>query len=152
MGQPVVKMIGFDATEGHRTKSGGTFPVTKQQRQTYDIQFPLRDWGWNRDKCKRVIDKAGLPVPVKSACFMCGASKLHELYDLDIRQLTKAVEIEETYINGKHWRTEDHPAGPSTVIGLGRKFRWAPILAERLDNEIATNVPLAQSQRQLELF
>jgi hypothetical protein len=41
--------------------------------------YPLREWGWDRDECKRQIRMAGLGVPPKSACFYCPATKPDEL-------------------------------------------------------------------------
>lgn len=132
----VHKYIGFDATEHHRIKHGGsTYGVKSAEgrhkllQQAYSVEYPLREWGWDRDRCKREIIAAGLPVPVKSACFCCPASKLHELHTLDLAQLKTSVRMEEGYRAGKHYRPD------STTIGLGRKFRWAPILSERMDDE-----------------
>jgi hypothetical protein len=157
MGQQVVKYIGFDATENHRVKSGGpTFAVMAKQREVYDIQYPLRQWGWDREECKRVIAAEGLPVPDKSACFMCPASKRHELYELDLPQLETAVRMEETYRHGKHWRTAAHPRGASTTVGLGRKWRWSSVLAERLsdrmDEAMNASITFEAAERQLRLF
>jgi hypothetical protein len=116
-------------------KNGGsTYGISSGEKKhrklqdVYSIEYPLREWGWDRDECKRQITAAGLPVPVKSACFCCPASKKPELYELDLEQLKTAVHIENTYRSGKHFRPD------STVIGLGRKFQWAPYLAERLDD------------------
>lgn len=134
-GREVGVLIGFDATEGHRVKSGGTYGIKSTEKKhsklqkVYSIQYPLREWGWDRDRCKREIDAVGLPVPVKSACFCCPASKRPELYELDLRQLTTAVRMETGYRQGKHFRPD------STTVGLGRKFEWGPILSERLDDE-----------------
>jgi hypothetical protein len=66
-----------------------------------------------------VIAKAGLPVPAKSACFMCPSSKRHEIESLpsDLYQLS--VKLEENYQSGKHWRGED-----AKVTGLGRGKSW----------------------------
>lgn len=127
-------MIGFDATEGHRVKSGGTYGISSTEKKhkglqsVYDIQYPLRDWGWDRDKCKSEIRKAGLPVPVKSACFCCPATKKAELPLLDIDQLRTAVRMEENYLAGRHFRPD------STTIGLGRRWAWRPYLSERMDD------------------
>lgn len=41
--------------------------------------YPLREWGWDREECKRQIRMVGLPVPPKSACFFCPATKPDEL-------------------------------------------------------------------------
>ena len=128
-------MIGFDATENHRIKSGGTYGIKSTEKKhkglqkVYKVEYPLREWGWNRSRCKQEIHAAGLPVPVKSACFCCPASKRPELYELNLPQLSAAVRMETNYRNGKHFRAD------STTVGLGRRFQWGPILSERLDNE-----------------
>src|SRR5215468_4909221 len=78
----VVKAIGLDANEEHRlTWSRSIKPKAKQSRESWLDQhyfvywYPLMEWGWDREHCKRVIADAGLPIPVKSACFFCPASK-----------------------------------------------------------------------------
>jgi hypothetical protein len=88
----------------------------------YDVRYPLREWGWDRDECKRQIDAAGLPVPVKSACFFCPASKQDEIHGLpsDLYQLSATME--DGYKNGKHWRGDE-----SSTVGLGRKFSWRDV-------------------------
>lgn len=61
----------------------------------------------DRAACIRTIADAGLPVPVKSACFFCPASKRDE-----IEQLAKdepklhmlALEMERRYRAGQHFR------------------------------------------------
>ena len=80
------------------------------------------DWGWDRAACKQAISDAGLPIPVKSACFMCPASKKQEIENLpsDLYQLS--VDLEANYRDGKHWRGDD-----ATVVGLGRKFAWSEV-------------------------
>jgi hypothetical protein len=37
--------------------------------------YPLTEWGWTRERCEAVILGEGLPLPMKSACWMCPASK-----------------------------------------------------------------------------
>ena len=109
-------------------KGGGTFVTSeKKDGEKYDIQYWLREWGWDRARCEQEIDAAGLPVPVKSACFMCPASKRHEVENLpsDLYQLS--VDLEDNYQQGKHWRGDE-----ATVYGLGmgvknRKTRWADV-------------------------
>jgi len=53
-----------------------------QDHDRYEYIYPLREWGWDRGRCVEEIVKAGLPVPTKSACFFCPASKPHELATL----------------------------------------------------------------------
>ena len=80
------------------------------------------DWGWNRERCKQVIATEGLPVPAKSACFFCPASKKVELTELnetspDLYQLS--LVLEDRYRDGKHFRGE-----AASTRGLGRTFAW----------------------------
>jgi hypothetical protein len=138
-------MIGFDATEHHRVGGSGTYDCrttcsscvgqgqTAKQRRAcracrgtgqlmYDVQYPLRAWGWDRSRCEREIQAVGLPVPVKSACFFCPASKKPEILALpsDLYQLS--VDMEENYRRGKHWR-----GSRATTVGLGQRFSWSAL-------------------------
>ena len=90
-GQRVVRAIGYDAgpadsrryahAEGHLDPD-------------FDYLYPLREWGWDREECAARIREAGLPVPVKSACFFCPSSKPHELHELPKDQLRTIVVME----------------------------------------------------------
>lgn len=60
----------------------------------YDYEYPLREWGWDRAACEARILAEGLPLPSKSACFMCGAAKPWEIRDLPISQLRRIVLME----------------------------------------------------------
>ena len=128
----MVKLIGFEAGETHRTRGtyadGGNDPK-------YDVQYPLMTWGWDREECKRQIAAAGLPVPEKSACFFCPSSKRQEIVELTLHEpslIRKALEIEHGYRKGKHWRDASHQKGASTTVGLGRKFTWASVVEQTL--------------------
>ena len=115
------KLIGFDATEIHRSAPRRTtYSESTGDVKRYDICYPLQQWGWDRRTCERVILDAGLPVPAKSACFMCPASRREEVLGLpsDLYQLS--VDLEQCYRSGKHWRGR-----AATTIGLGRKWRWS---------------------------
>src|ERR1700722_436630 len=104
-GQRVVRAIGFDASEKRRTYAGvvkaigldvgenhrltwARNPKKNDQKQSRDAWldehffsywYPLMDWVMDRAACEQVIRDAGLPVPIKSACFFCPASKKHEI-------------------------------------------------------------------------
>jgi hypothetical protein len=73
-GQKVVKLIGYDAGP----KDSRRAHEMKNDRRYYYV-YPLRDWGWDRERCIAEIAAAGLPVPRKSACVYCPASKPHEI-------------------------------------------------------------------------
>lgn len=42
----------------------------------------MREWGWDREACIARIRAEGLPVPIKSACWLCLAQKSSELMTL----------------------------------------------------------------------
>src|SRR3546814_11076650 len=44
-----------------------------------DLLFLLRELGLDRLDCARLIQSVGLPIPLKSSCFFCSASKPAEL-------------------------------------------------------------------------
>lgn len=119
-GRKIVKAIGFDASEERRTYAG-----IGKELDEYEYWYPLQLWGWDREECARQIAAEGLPVPVKSACFFCPAMKKPEIHDLrenhpDLYEI--AINMEDGYRNGKHWRGE-----ASTVQGLGRRFAWSDV-------------------------
>jgi hypothetical protein len=72
-GGKVVKAIGYDAGPADSRRS------TIADDDEYRYWYPLREWRWDRERCKAEIAGASLPVPVKSACFFCPASKPDEI-------------------------------------------------------------------------
>ena len=115
-GMKVRKLIGFDAGEGYRRYGdAGDDPQ-------YDYWYPLMEWGWTREHCKKVIAEAGLPVPTKSACFFCPAMKKPEIVQLAAESpdlFVQSLALEDRYRSGKHWRGEE-----ASTLGLGRRFAW----------------------------
>lgn len=93
----------------------GKAPLADQwQIASSDFIYPLQDWGLAREELAGVIEAAGLPVPPKSACFFCPATKPSEVVELknthpDLYE--RALNIERTARNGKH--------GEKTLPGLG---------------------------------
>ncbi len=127
-GLKVRKAIGFDASETRRTYAGVGNEVDE-----YDYWYPLQDWGWDRKMCERQIWAAGLPVPVKSACFFCPAMKKPEIKDLaerhpDLHQI--ALDMEQGYRTGKHWRGDE-----ASTKGLGRRFAWGDLVDDGTGDE-----------------
>jgi hypothetical protein len=111
--------IGFDATETKRTFRA------ELKGQTWNTSYPLQDWGWNRERAEAEIDAEGLPVPVKSACYMCPSMKKWEIQQLrenDPEAYAAAIEIEEGFRAGKNYRGPD-----ATVQGLGCSFQWGEL-------------------------
>lgn len=90
-GQRVVKCVGFDADPGdvrRRNHAGDA------QDRHYEYCYPLIDWGWTRARCQEEIAKAGLPVPPKSSCVFCPASKPSEIRALPPDTLRRIVILE----------------------------------------------------------
>lgn len=90
-GGKVVKLIGYDAGPADTKRFAH---AVGQEDARFDYRYPLREWGWDREACKARIAAAGLPIPAKSACFMCGASKPWEIDALPVAQLRRIVLME----------------------------------------------------------
>lgn len=73
-GGHVIRAIGYDAGPKDSCRGGNITDSAK-----FHYWYPLRDWGWARERCKWEIQKACLPVPRKSACFFCPSTQKHEL-------------------------------------------------------------------------
>lgn len=74
------------------------------------------DWAIDRAGCEQIIRDEGLPVPPKSACFFCPASKKAEILWLREHHpelLDRALAIERGAIPSL-----------TSVKGLGRSFAW----------------------------
>jgi len=118
--QVVTFAVGFDA--GVSDTRRRALAEKARQDNRYQQRFPLQEWGWTRSHCAQVIIDAGLPVPVKSACFFCPASKKFEILALkrDHPELyQRALDIEARAAGGRN--------GGGTTKGLGRRFAWADV-------------------------
>ena len=124
----VVKAIGLDASEGHRATWARSAPSQRLTRQAWLDQnyfaywYPLMEWGFDRERCKQIIANAGLPVPIKSACYFCPASKKAEILWLREHHpelLNRALAIE-----------DNAQAKLTSVKGLGRSYAWASYLSK----------------------
>jgi hypothetical protein len=76
----VTKLIGYDCSPADLKRYAERDGYTDDR---YHYRYPLREWGWKRPDCEERIRQAGLPVPPKSACWMCTATKPHELHNTD---------------------------------------------------------------------
>lgn len=66
-GQRVTRLIGYDAGPRDTKRANHALSIDDPR---YECQYPLREWGWDRDACIRRIEAEGLPVPPKSACWL----------------------------------------------------------------------------------
>lgn len=122
-GMQVVKAIGYDA--GPRDQQRARKAHARPDNPKYRYWYPLIEWGVDRERCEALISAAGLPVPVKSACFHCPASKPHEVDELAVsnpEMARTAIEMER----------RAHERGLRTVKGLGRRWSWTERLQGRV--------------------
>jgi len=77
-GGKVKKIIGYDAGTKDMKRYAHSKGIIDAK---YDYWYPLVEWGMDRDMCKAAIQRAGLPVPPKSACKFCPATKPEELIE-----------------------------------------------------------------------
>lgn len=110
-GGKVKKFIGFDYGESHRVKD--------YSDNKYDVEFPLVEWKWDRNDCVEAIKRAGIPQPMKSACFFCPSSKASEIKELAVVY----PDLMERCI------TMEKNAQLTQVKGLGRNFAWSSLIA-----------------------
>jgi hypothetical protein len=112
-GDKITKFIGYDAGEERRRQKAIQHDLADKK---YQKAYSLIDCGIDRRGCLDIIQAEGLPLPVKSACFFCPASKKYEVRELSKRYpglYKRAVEIEK--LAKSHLRT---------VKGLGRDWEW----------------------------
>lgn len=113
-GRYITKLIGYDAgpADARRIKNAvGKWPPGHR------YLYPLVEWGWDRERCISEIKSEGLPVPIKSACFMCPGSKKHEVEWLAENQ----PELADIAVAMERSAAE---RGLRTVKGLGRNWNW----------------------------
>ena len=112
--QPVVRLIGIDADEAHRSANldGGN---------KWQFERPLVDWDWGREECIEAIKRQGLEVPGKSACWFCPAMKKREVLELarlHPQLFERALKMEKIA----------KPGLKSTTKGLGRRWSWGELV------------------------
>ena len=152
-GQKVVKFIGYDAGPKD-ARRGHNLPDDAQ----YQYEYPLREWGWDREKCMEVIDAAGIRVPMKSACWNCPATQPNELIWLaknhpDIFAKAIAMEDSAKARGGLHkieglWRTSTKKR-PGSWRAFAEQHKLIPkvkhlkaVFGNPTEPEVLNNLPL----------
>lgn len=148
----ITKFIGYDDSKADRKRAAKSDKinaklVTKGKRKgeresSFEMAYPLQQMGLVREDCIRIIQAAGMPVPIKSACYFCPSSQKWELFWLAAvhpHMFMQALKIERTALLGKHSRFHEEPDWASwedmirdaesypnlkTCAGLGIKFSW----------------------------
>jgi len=134
-GRKVVKLLGYDASPADIRRS----KKLKTEDKNFIYNYPLQDLNIARPECIRIIERQGVPVPIKSACWYCPASQKWELMWLagthpDL--FMEALGMEWKAMVGRHSRWDGDlgtweevikgDTFPSTkvTVGLGRSFAW----------------------------
>lgn len=133
-GEKITKAIGYDDSKADRRRRAKADRVTDRLRlkvvertdcgkapmaDQWEVAhcayaYFLQDWGLQRSELAAIIEAAGLPLPCKSACFFCPASKPAEVVQLRIDHPAlywRAVAMERGAREGRH--------GLTTKAGLG---------------------------------
>lgn len=136
-GIKVIRAIGYDDGEqDNRRRDKADRACARKAEQgdkdatRYDYWYPLQDWRIDREECQRLILSAGLPLPVKSACYFCPASKKSEivwLRDTHPVLFHRALTIEQRSNEGKHNAKRIAEGQNISTKGLGRTFAWADL-------------------------
>ena len=90
-GSKVVRLIGYDISPADSRRHAHASTI---ENALFECRYPLREWGWTRSDCADRIKAAGLPVPPKSSCFICGAMKPEEVRALPAWCLRLIVLVE----------------------------------------------------------
>lgn len=102
-GRKIIKLIGYDSGTADLRRS----KKLKAEDKDFMYIYPLQLLGWARQECIDQIERHGLPVPIKSACYFCPMSKEWEMWWLAGHHpelFEKALRIEMTAMQGKHSR------------------------------------------------
>lgn len=133
-GEKIIKAIGYDASKADRRRRGkadktverirlqvvgrtdcGKAPTADQWEVAHcTFAYYLQDWGLERADLAAIILAAGLPLPCKSACFFCPATRPDEVVQLRIEHpdlYWRGVAMERRARDGRH--------GLTTKAGLG---------------------------------
>ena len=129
-GQRVHKYIGYDAGETRRIQHAA--PIDEADKK-YEKHYPLYEWGWTREECVHVIERAGLPRPGKSSCFFCPSMKKKEIQAL----WENYPDLFERAIALEHGSAKTNV----NVKGLGRNWSW-----ESYYNEFMANKEFEEAQ------
>jgi hypothetical protein len=90
-GDKVRRAIGFDNSCSDQARRYRAETIVDER---FEYWYPLQEWGWDREECKRQIAAAGLPVPAKSSCFFCPNMTPAEVSALPADNLRRIVLIE----------------------------------------------------------
>ncbi len=120
-GSFITKLIGYDAGPRDSRRMAA---ATGKWPPGHRYRYPLQEWGWTREDCEQRILAEGLPLPIKSACFFCPASKKAAVEWL-------AATHPELVRISTEMESRAHQRGLTTTRGLGRRWSWTEYLQQR---------------------
>ncbi|MEV8033941.1 phosphoadenosine phosphosulfate reductase [Streptomyces sp. NPDC086182] len=114
---PATVGIGISLDEIHRANNRTRIPHER-------VVYPLLELGLRRTDCQRIITRAGLPLPPKSACWFCPMKRPAEWHELRRTQpelFDRACGPEDQLVERRVRLGKD----PAYLTGLGRPLRQA---------------------------
>lgn len=99
---PAFVLIGYAIDESHRAKL--------KTEKGFEYRYPLIESEINRQGCKDIIKKYGLPEPRKSGCFVCpyqSVAEYKELRSVHPDLFCKAEQLENGYIKRREKEGKD---------------------------------------------
>lgn len=104
--KPCFQFIGFDFSEAKRARIS--------TEQGVENRYPLIEAEIDRNDCKKIIKSNGLPIPMKSGCYICPYQKVSQWKELRRKHpvlFCKAIQLEN---NNMEYRKEKGKA-PMTI-------------------------------------
>ena len=123
---PAFELIGIDYGEKHRAKIN--------VRKGFESRYPLIEQEIDREGCKDIIRSHGLPVPMKSGCYICPFQKRNQWRELRVAHpclFQRAVDLEQRNIDSR--------------IGRGKKPLY-------LNQSPKASLPAIVGEKQLPIF
>lgn len=120
-GRTVERWIGYDADEPERAER---MLEKSPQPDLWVWKAPLLEWDMGRDECLKSIQKAGLPSPGKSSCWMCPSMRKPEILAIKDQYpelLERALKMESRAIAAGNLGTKERQ-------GLGGRMNWSQFL------------------------
>ena len=94
--RPATKLLGISTDEAKRAN-----PFPEKGIKT---RYPLIEYGIDRNECKQIITKHGLPIPMKSGCWFCPFQRKSQWFKLRSEHpelFEKAVVLEQRMIKAR---------------------------------------------------
>ena len=112
--QPCFVMIGFSSDEARRAK------LSSNNGEEY--RYPLIEAGIDRAECKRIIKDHGLPVPMRSGCYICPFQRIGQFKQLRTNHPDLFCKAEQLEKHSMEYRAEKGK-NPMTLHPTGKTLK-----------------------------